>query len=146
MNIYILNYNNYYNRIVKKEETISDYSPYIILSLGGVNFIPNDGINTTQIINCNGVLSADYFIAEDEDGGFTRWFILENERIRNGQYKLTLRRDLMADYYEPIVKSPCFIERGTVDINSPFIFNSEGQSYNQIKTKETLLKDRSGCP
>lgn len=146
MNIYILNYNNYYNRIVKKEETISDYSPYIVLSLSGINFIPNDGINTTQIVNCNGVLSADYFIAEDEDGGFTRWFILENERIRNGQYKLTLRRDLMADYYEPIVKSPCFIERGTVDINSPFIFNSEGQSYNQIKTSETLLKDKSGCP
>lgn len=146
MNIYILNYNNYYNRIVKKEKTISDYSPYIVLSLSGINFIPNDGINTTQIVNCNGVLSADYFIAEDEDGGFTRWFILENERIRNGQYKLTLRRDLMADYYEPIVKSPCFIERGTVDINSPFIFNSEGQSYNQIKTSETLLKDKSGCP
>ena len=40
---------------------------------------------------------------------------------------------------------PCFITKGIVDEQDPAIFNNEGLSYNQIKTKETLLKDASGC-
>lgn len=52
MNLYLLHYNNYYNRIVKKEETLSDYLPYQIgETIENINFIPNDFINTEQIVN-----------------------------------------------------------------------------------------------
>ena len=66
--------------------------------------------------------------------------------MRNRQWQLQLRRDLIVDNYTPIINAPCFIEKATVNNNDPAIFNKENISFNQIKTSETLLKDRSGCP
>ena len=50
----------------------------------------------------------------------------------------------MADRLE-CLEWPCFITKGIVDEQDPAIFNNEGLSYNQIKVKEQLLKDASGC-
>ena len=50
MTLYILNYNNYYNRILKKEDTLSAYlganNENLVYDLSGVNFNPNDSVNT----------------------------------------------------------------------------------------------------
>ena len=54
MTIYVLaGFNNYYNRIVKKYTNVEDYQDYITYSLQGVNFVPNDGVNTQQVIGSN---------------------------------------------------------------------------------------------
>ena len=44
-----------------------------------------------------------------------RWFILECVRTRNGQYRISLKRDAIADNLEDILNSTCFIEKGYVD-------------------------------
>lgn len=62
--LYLLHYNNYYNRQVKRESTSSAYYQYLVKANGsytdsngntntptGINFIPNDGVNTEQVVN-----------------------------------------------------------------------------------------------
>ena len=146
MNLYLLKFNNYYNRIVKKFDTLAEYlvTPYYNNDVvENVNFNPNDGVDTEQIINSNGKF--DYCILSDGITIESRWFIIECKRERNGQYRLTLRRDLVADNYNSIINAPTFIEKATVSNSDPAIFNNENMGFNQIKTSETLLKDETGC-
>ena len=43
--IYIYNYNNYYNRLSKREGSLNLYGESIHTQ-SGINFNPNDGVNT----------------------------------------------------------------------------------------------------
>lgn len=139
-----LTYNNYYNRIVKKEETLSDYLEYELFRLSATNFNPADGVNTTHIINMEDGFYPDYMIVIDETNEIvSRWFIIESDRIRGGQYTLTLHRDLVVDYYDNIVEAPCFIEKATLNAEDPLLFNNEDMTFNQIKTLEYPLKDET---
>lgn len=62
-------------------------------------------------------------------------------RNRAGQYVLSLRRDLLADYYDETMDSTCFIQKGWVDSSNPLIFNPEGVTVNKIQEHEILLRD-----
>lgn len=147
MTLYILEYNNYYNRIVKKEDSLSAYLEYVLGTYEGIiNWNPNDGVNTTQVLN-HPVDEGDYLLVVDDTNTIvSRWFIVESTRLRNGQYQLTLVRDVMVDYYDNIINAPAFIEKATVvDIDDPAIYNSEDMTFNQIKQQEILLKDPTKC-
>lgn len=144
--LYLLSYNNYFNRTVKKLNTLSDYLPYVNISLTDVNFKPNDSVITYQIVNLNNLPESDYLIVDTPFEPLSRWFITECVRLSDRQYRLTLRRDVVADNFDVIINSPCFIEKATVDYNNDLIFNSENMSYNQIKKSETLIKDMSNTP
>ena len=51
MQLLLLHYNNYFNRIIKKEETVAAYmnadAHYRVAS--NVNFNPGDGVNTSLV-------------------------------------------------------------------------------------------------
>lgn len=149
MDVRILKYNNYYNRIVKYEKTIDDYMKYVIAAIFNANFKPGDNVTTQFIFNYDSALvdkGGDYVIVSSPDESeITRWFIIESVRLLNGQYKLTLRRDLIVDNLDILLDAPCFIEKATLDRSNPLIFNKENMTFNQIKTSETLLKDAAGC-
>lgn len=145
--LYILNYNNYFNRLVKREEELSAYEPYVIYMLSNVNFNENDGIDTEHVIGSVEAYdgSGDYMLAVDEDTRqIQRWFILEAQRTRGGQYRVMLRRDVVADYYNVIIESPCFIEKATASPLDVAIYNSENMSFNQIKTSQELIQEDTG--
>ena len=154
MNLYIYSYNNYYNRIVKKEgNLITDYIDFLHYGpLQGVyGFTPGDGVNTKQIIGSNIAMydgKGDYLIAHNPNTNEidSRWFIIDVNRTRNGQWELTLHRDLVVDYYDLIIDSPMFIEKATLAANSPFIFNSENVQLNEIKKAEYLLENNLKTP
>ena len=150
MNLYYLHYNNYYNRMVKKFDTLAEYLTlpyYDNLSTNNVSFNPNDGTETEQIVNINSkYFGYDYAILADGNDIVSRWFILKSQRLRTGQYRLHLRRDLFADLLEDVIDAPAFIEKATLGFNDPLIFNSENMTFNQIKQSETLLKDETDCP
>ena len=142
MKLYCLKYNNYYNRIVKQEQTLADYlsKDESYVTINNVSFNPSDGVNTTQVINTS--VNGDYVIvAKDDNTIISRWFIIEARRERTGQYTLTLHRDLIVDNYEKVINSPCFIEKATLLDDDPMIFNSENMTFNQIKKNEYQLKD-----
>lgn len=151
--LYYLRFNNYFNR-----QLIMKYGTtwYRQVQIG---FTPNvqlfnygDGINTTQIVNTvqwNDVddKAPDYCVVEDDTTlEYSRWFVIDWKYIRAGQYQATLRRDVLADNYDAIMSSPMLISKGYVTPSDSAIFNFEGQSYNKIKTSETLLYDETGCP
>ena len=145
---YLLNYNNYYNREYKRLVNILDYEPYIKYNWTNVNFNPGDGITTTIAVNSD--VEANYFILTEGIGPglageeiISRWFIIESKFTRLGQRVLTLRRDILVDY-APMATATVYAERGYVPNTSSLIYNSEGNSYNQIKKSEKLIKDESG--
>lgn len=142
--IYLLKYNNYYNRIVKKEDTLGAYltQDYLLDTFENINFIPADGVDTTLVVKHVGP-NPDYLIVADGNDIESRWFVVESDIIRGGQYKLTLHRDVIVDSYDLVVNAPCFIEKATLSNNDPFIFNGEDMTFNQIKQSETLLKDET---
>lgn len=148
MNIYLLNYNNYYNRRLLIANTLQEYvdvAGSYLYSKSGVNFVPGDDITTTLVVNCSREEIGDYLLAIDESSQdiSSRWFILENKRERSGQYTLILRRDILADFYNDIIDCPMFVEKGTVGQNDPAIYNKEDMTFNQIKKSEFLLRDNT---
>lgn len=153
-------YNNYFNRILKQETTITDYKTKSTsyLEYPSVNFDMQDGITTSLVVGSEGQLdngeilkfddlgTPDYLIVHDNTDINSRWFVLESVKIRSGQYKLALKRDVLADFYKDYVETPCYVEKGFVnDIYSPLLYASEGSVVNEIKQNETLIKDWSKC-
>lgn len=149
--LYLLNYNNYANRVIKKFDNLTDYLPY---SLGepaqNINFNPNDGVNTTQLLNARyaDLGTPNYLIITDcgYDEIESRWFVLKATRTRLGQYNLVLKRDTVADTLDAVLDASSFITRGYVKPSSPLIYNREGIQFNQVKQSEVLLKDSTGVP
>lgn len=147
--IFIYNYNNYYNRKVKKEDALIGYgSPVYTESSTNLNFNPNDGVTTAFVAgrvsnSYNG--RGDYLIYSEDNTSITsRWFVLEATRARKGQYNLVLKRDVIVDNYDAVMNSTAFISNGTVTDNNPLIYNQEPITTNQIKTSEQPIKDDTG--
>lgn len=157
MQLLLLHYNNYFNRIIKKENSFADYiaADANYKSVVNINFNPGDGITTSLVLGCgptdflftNGE-DFDYLVAKEETVADinSRWFIVEQHRTRSGQYELMLKRDVIADNYNEIITSPMFLEKGFInDVNDPLLYNSESMNVNQIKQLEVPLKDETEC-
>lgn len=169
--IVLYNYNKYYNRIIKKLNTYEEYKALITplgstpaqyhgFEVNSVNFNYEDGVFAKHVINIPKGYSSfynfhepDYFVLErtykDGDVNVTevsRWFVLETQKTRGNQLELSLKRDLLADYFNKVCSAPVFIEKGNPAISDPAIFNRESMTYNQIKKNELLLNfdKRSG--
>lgn len=148
--LYLYKFNNYYNRKYKVYDTLAEYGDVSFTETGtNFNFNPNDGVTTAIVLGragnpYNG--NCDYAIyCEDNVNITSRWFIIEQPRNRQGQYTLTLRRDVLADN-PSWLQAPTFIEKCTLNKYSPFIYNSEDFSVNEIKTSQTPIYDRTKCP
>lgn len=147
MNLLYLNYNNYYNRIIKKYDTVQDYMDNCNgVVFGNRDFKPNDGVSTTDIVNWREEdATPDYLVVFNEDNAIvSRWFVIEWARTRGGQYRATLKRDVITDNYEAVVNAPVYVEKGKIkSVSDVAIYNQEEISFNQIKKKEILLKDKT---
>lgn len=169
--ILLYNYNKYYNRIIKKLNSYADYKA-LITPLGStpaqykgfefesVNFNWEDGVFAKHVINIPrnsntfyNYHEPDYLVLERsyKDGDtpvteLSRWFVLETTKIRGNQLEVSLRRDLLSDFYNEVLTAPVFIEKGNPGSGDPAIFNRESMTYNQIKQKEYKLNfdKRSG--
>ena len=147
--ILLQNYNNYYNRTYRREDTVQGYKDAVVAYneelTKSVNFNINDGINMQHVFNGTFSGEPNYMLMlnETDDSIHSRWFVVEWRKVRGSQYEATLRRDLLADNYEAITTAPSFIEKGYVSNTDPAIFNKEEMTFNQIKKSEVLLKDDS---
>ena len=52
MQLLLLHYNNYFNRIIKKKDTITDYKSADAgyKEVSNINFNPGDGVNTSIVL------------------------------------------------------------------------------------------------
>lgn len=145
--VYFYKFNNYYNRIIKRYDTIAGYGTPMT-SQTNCNFVHGDGVNTSFTLNKGTTIedTPDYVVVLDYNNKISRWFVTNSFKSRNGQDRLQLRRDLIADFYSDIINySPCLIRKGYVSQNNPLIFQDEGVQYNKIKQEEILIKDESNC-
>ena len=145
-------FNNYFNRKIIMFNSLEDYENaskdfFIPVDAEGgmlpFDFNPNDNV-MTEII-ANGVpFTPDYLLILDSEGNInSRWFVMEEVRNRKGQWTYTLKRDVIADHIDSLYDAPIFVEKGMLQEDDPFIVNSEGMSFNQIKKDETRLLDKS---
>ena len=150
------NFNNYYNRIVKGQniDNINDfvaaYGNYDYIQTSTVdNFNEADGVQTQHILgrqdnpyfgDCSYIL-----VCKDNINIDSKWFILDQDFKCYGQYQLSLYRDVITENWNQIIEAEAFIERGIVSDDSPFIYNKENITTNQIKKQEVLLKDPTDC-
>lgn len=144
MKLQFLAYNNYYDRLIKTE---TSYSNFLLLEMDNIQFNDNDGVSTEVILEdftdkLDGK-EPNYLVVYNGTVLSSRWFILDKTRTRSGQWRVSLRRDLLADYKDSVLSSTAFIEKGTLSAEDPFIFNDENFTFNQIKTAEYLLKDKT---
>lgn len=149
MNLYFLTYNNYYNRVCKREDTLSDYLDYLVGEpvQSVINWNPRDGVDTEQILNSWNYHTPDYLVVTDDSNNIvSRWFVIDADYQRNSQYRLRLHRDVIVDNYEAVLNSTAFIEKGYLPNNNPLIFNNENMGFNQIKQSETLLSNNLHTP
>lgn len=149
--LYLLNFNNYYNRIIKKFDDLSEYESFLCADIARkVNFNPGNGITTSVIINANNDFkidnTPDYLLVVKDKQIESRWFVISAGRTSRGQYQLNLKRDSIADNYDETINAVSMISRAKLIDGDPAIFNSENIKFNQIKESETLLKDYTGCP
>lgn len=160
MILYLYPKHNYYNRKSIRYETVDEYTaalgstPYMAAN---VNFIANEGVRTSQIINydfsapagyADGTAAPSYCLVCDVDSNILhRWWVVESKLNCYGQVQLQLLRDVLADFRQEVLNCPSFIKKGWINTpNDTAIFNNEDMTYNQIKTKETLLPDASKVP
>lgn len=159
-NVYLLyNFNSYHNRVLKKFDTLSEYINYQTTSSNHYDFIQNanfdykDGVTASVTYNLTSGLDYDnspnYVVVVDSNNNIcSRWYVVDGNKTRGGQYLLTILRDGIADYYSSVIAAPCYIEKATLNASNPLIFNKENMSFNQIKSTdgEYLLKDETLTP
>lgn len=142
-------FNNYHNRILKRYTSFIDYknNGTILATIPNINFKYGDDVSTSLVLNID--VEADYLIVYKMSTPGTiesRWFIMNKQLLRGGQNAYTLRRDVLADKFYAVLQAPSMVQKAMLSENDSFILNREGQSMNQIKQSETLLKDYTGCP
>lgn len=151
---FLKNYNNYFNRILKKFDTVSEYlnavKTYQTYTNDDISFNHNDDIFAViQHLDWLATLfwKPDYMLeVNDNDVIVRRWFVADFiYDSQTTKYNVNLRRDVLADYKDSILNSPCYIEKGYVNDNNPLIFNKEDFMCNQIKISEDFLYDKSHC-
>ena len=153
MTLYLYEHHSYYNRKIVRYKDIWQYDEAwgsSSAAISGVNFNPNNGITTTQVMNydidspyADGSAAPSYCVVCDTYNNIvSRWWITSHSRIRNGQYSLSLLRDVIADYFDEVMTAPSFIRKGYIrSVNDPAIYNNEDMTFNQIKKSETPIKD-----
>ena len=161
-NVTLLHYNNYFNRTIKKLETVAEYKAADTVNsvaqyrdIASINFVPGDNVTTTIVLGTTDLaLDYDYLLVTHTNTSVTpnvevidsRWFIMDEQRTRDGQYEVTLRRDVIADNLDEVLTADTYVEKGWLGADNPLIYNKESPNLNQIKKEEILLKDRSNCP
>ena len=141
----IINFNNYFNRKIIFKDNLIDYlNDYeCIILQTSFNFNPNDEVFTEVIVNTND--KCDYLLVIDETTNaiVSRWFVMEENRTRGGQIKMSLKRDVISDYYNAIATAPIYVQKAILPDTDPLVLIDEGVQLNKIKTEETLLRDNT---
>ena len=142
---------NYFNRRILYYASLSDYLTAAgenVESFSDINFNPADGVSTFLDLLSEAGDKYTYLLAVNptDNSIISRWFILEADRNMGGQYRLKLRRDVVAESISNtdfISQAPIYVEKGKLDDSDPMIVNKEGLTFNQIKKSELILSDPS---
>lgn len=150
--VYLLQFNNYFNRTVKGPYSrVDDYTYNGATIVGQIPNMTlwnsNDGISASFDTQVGMTAIPDYLIVEEGSTVIQRWYVIEARRKSAQQYTLSIRRDVIADNYAEIMSNTeTYVMRGWCDVANSAIYNAEPLTFNQIKFNQRSLYDISGCP
>lgn len=153
--LYLCNSINYYNRIeIINKNYIAEYGAYLLQSTAAYpnpitnhNFKIRDGVDT-QVTILNDKTPSYILRTDDNDNILDRWFVMDstfNTAAGKNEQILTLRRDLIVDYYDKIKNTDIYIDRGWAAKGDPFVTATEGFSFNQLLKSRTPISDSTNC-
>jgi hypothetical protein len=152
-NVYGLkNFTSYFDRKVIRLSSVAEYlDNRDYWSTEQTSFALNDGVLSSVVFNLTAAQMEEieaggipnYAIVCEGDRILSRWYVTEGKYVREGQYELSLRRDVVADYMDEVLDADCLIDRAPLPPTSPYIYNREDMAFNQIKAGETLIKDET---
>lgn len=143
MKYVLLTYNNYDNRQIKRFSSLADYlSNSSHSEIKTVKDFPYGNYVDTQVnVQADrGNLYDYYLLLNDDETIDSRWHIVGSQYLSKKNEVLTLRRDVIADFYGDILNSPIIYSKFPVEENDPQIFNPEQISYNKIKKQELPIQ------
>ena len=158
VDLYFAHYCNYYDRIVKRKlpSDLRDVVTWPTLPIKNVkNFNPADEVDSVQILTLKqsdlifNPVDPDYlFVTNAGDTEVQqRWFVIDCDRSRVNQWICRLRRDVIGEEMEKVLRAPAYIRKGwVVDGSDPAIYNSEDLEVNQIKMAQYPLRDAGYYP
>lgn len=166
--IALINYSNYFDRNRNGQSPIgslwsdnsgvltSVYGDFKVNTSTNVNFSVGDGINASIVVDEDTYYSnsqnSNYMLLFSVQTGPSgriifalnkTYYVIKATKLNNRTYQLDLKRDILADNRIKISKLLGKIDRGILPSTNALFFNPEGNQFNQIKTHEILLKDKS---
>lgn len=153
--LYLCNSINYYNRIeIINKNYIAEYGVYLLQSTAAYpnpitnhNFKIRDGVDT-QVTILNDKKPSYIVRTDDNDNILDRWFVMDhtfNTAAGKNEQILTLRRDLIVDYYDKIKNTDIYIDRGWAAKGDPLVITNEGFNFNQLLKSRTPISDSTNC-
>ena len=90
--IYLLQFNNYFNRTLKGpyglvDDYTSNGGTIVGLITNMTLWNPNDGVDTVITSNLGLTAIPDYCLVEDGSAVIQRWFVTEAKRLHSQQYQ-----------------------------------------------------------
>lgn len=150
MTLYLLNFNNYFNRKIVKYDNIDNYvsdsqanSRLASEPINNFQYQPTDEVNLKVVLNRKINEIGNYFLVCDGIDIIARYFVIECKRNALGQYEVACRRDIVSDFYTDVLDATSYIEKATLNDGNPLVFNKEDLNVSQIKKEEILLNDSS---
>jgi hypothetical protein len=110
--------------------------------LTNINFNPNDELSTEQIINWSETWTPDYLVEietteQQQIRIVRRWFVIDTNRTRKGQYNVVLKRDVITDNINGLATGVFSIDRCTLNPDNPlFIIRKD---LTTIKSKKQSI-------
>lgn len=133
----------YDNRIINEDLTKATKTQ----EFTGINFILNDGINTSQTLNdVDSENSPTYVIVNSENDGSgnnTMWYVMSAVKNRDSQLTLNLRRDFISEKWDILKNSNAIIRRAAHIDNFPNAKYKREFNLSEVKKNEVYLRDRT---
>ena len=84
MQLLLLHYNNYFNRIIKKKDTIADYktADADYKEVSNINFNPGDGVNTSIVL---GLGQNGNIFGDDDFDYLVAYEVVNNNNVINSR-------------------------------------------------------------
>lgn len=134
-----------------RESTIQGKTPSVLQK---VNFSHGNEVTTEFIFNADAEqdsYSYNYAIElnPDDENILSLWYVIGIQRTTLAtacQYRLTLRRDVVTEYFDKYKNRKFYVEKGWLNaMDSPLLFQPEGISTDKVKKAEYPISDETRC-
>lgn len=129
---FLKDYNKYFNRTIKPVRQLSDVYNYKQAIFNSINFVENDLVNTTQIINWNYDWIPDYMVIIDNSYGYDPNYMMEHLELCKVSTPDPQGITVNVDSAEGLQELGLMTESGAVNLFNLANYHNDSYSLNYI--------------